>query len=101
MTWPAVFALAVGSVGLRLTGMFAIEPALERWPILRRVADVLPAAVVAAVVAQLSFVSAGTITIDARAAGIATAVVLVWRRAPLIVVVIAAAATTAAVRAVL
>lgn len=99
MTWTAVFALTAGSIGMRLIGMFAIGPVLERWPILRRVADVLPAAVVAAVIVQLSIVSAGRIVIDARAAGIAVAGLLVWRRAPLIVVAIAAAVTTAGVRA--
>lgn len=99
MTWPAVVALAIGTAGLRLTGMFAIGPLLDRWPALRRVADLIPAAVVAAVVVQLTLVSRGQLVIDARTAGIAVAGILVWRRAPLWVVVIAAAATTAAVRA--
>lgn len=100
MTWLIVFALAAGTAGLRLTGMFAVGPILERWPVLRRVADVLPAAVVAAVIVQLTFVSKGDITIDTRAVGIAVAGVLVWRKAPLWAVVLAAAAATAAARAV-
>jgi hypothetical protein len=38
--------------------------------------------------------------LDARAAGLAVALVAVWRRAPFIVVVVAAVAATAAVRAI-
>lgn len=99
MTWGVVIALTAGAAALRLAGMFALEPVLASRPILRRVADLIPAAVVAAVIVQLTIVSRGEIVVDTRAVGIVTAGIFVWRRAPLVVVVIAAAVATAAVRA--
>jgi hypothetical protein len=78
--------------------MFWAGPLLARRPLLARLADLLPAAVIAGVVAQLTFTTESRLVADARIAGLAVACLLVWRRAPLFVVVLAAAATTALVR---
>ncbi len=99
MSWTVIIALAVGVAAQRLIGMFLAGPLLARRPILARLADLLPAAVVAGVIVQLTVAEAGRLVLDARAAGLAMAGLLVWRRAPLGVVVIAAALVTAVVRA--
>ena len=95
----AIVALAVGAFGQRLAGAFLVGPLLTRRPVLTRAASLIPAAVVAAVIVQLTIARGRELVIDARLAGVAIAGVLVWRRAPFLVVVIAAAATTAAIRA--
>ncbi len=98
MSWWAIVAMAVGVSGQRLLGMFWAGPVLARRPRLSRLADLLPAAVIAGVIAQLTFVSDARLTLDARVVGLVVAGLMVWRRAPLTVVVIAAAAATALVR---
>ena len=99
MNWAVIIALSIGVAAQRLIGMFLAGPLLARRPALARLADLLPAAVVAGVIVQLTVADAGRLVVDARAAGLAVAGVLVWRRAPLAVVVIAAAVVTATVRA--
>jgi hypothetical protein len=96
----AIVALAVGAWGQRLAGAFLIGPLLTRRPILARAASLIPAAVVAAVIVQLTIAQGRDLVIDARLAGVAVAGVLVWRKAPFLVVVLAAAITTAALRSI-
>jgi hypothetical protein len=64
------------------------------------VADLIPVALLAALVAVQVFADGTSLTIDARAAGLAAAVVALILRAPFLVVVIVAAATAALVRVV-
>ncbi len=99
MTWTVIIALTIGVATQRLVGMFLAGPLLARRPVLARLADLLPAAVVAGVIVQLTVAEAGRLVLDARAAGLAVAGLLVWRRAPLGVVVVAAAVVTAVIRA--
>ncbi|MDH3294029.1 MAG: AzlD domain-containing protein [Acidimicrobiia bacterium] len=98
MSWWAIVALAVGVSGQRLIGMFWAGPLLARRPLLARLADLLPAAVIAGVIAQLAFTTNAQLALDARAAGLLAACVMVWRRASLFVVVFVAAGATALVR---
>ena len=100
MTWGVVLLLAAGVWGQRFLGMFVGGRLLARVPALGALATLIPAAVVMAVIVQLSVTSGRSIVGDARLAGMAVASVLVWRRAPFVVVVVAAAAVTALVRAV-
>ena len=67
-------------------------------PVVRRVADVIPVALLAALVSVQVFARGSHLTIDARAAGLAVAVVALLLRAPFLVVVIAAATTAALLR---
>ena len=99
MSVISIVALAVGAWGQRLAGAFLVGPLLSRRPVLARAASLIPAAVVTAVIVQLSIARGQDLVIDARLAGVAVAGVLVWRRAPFLIVVIAAAAVTAALRA--
>ena len=62
-------------------------------------AELIPAALLAALVALQTFAIGRSLHLDARAVGLAVAGVAVWRRAPFVVVIVAAAAATAAARA--
>ncbi len=98
MTWTIMALLAAGVWAQRLLGMFVGGRVLSRQPALGRLATLIPAAVVMAVIIQLTVASGTSLEIDARLVGMGVAGVLVWRRAPFVVVVIAAAAATALVR---
>jgi hypothetical protein len=69
------------------------------FPRLARLANLLPAALLASLVIVSAFSQQRSITIDARGAGLLAAMIALLRRAPFVVVVLVAAATTAAVRA--
>ena len=99
MTWLSIVALTVAVWGQRLLGAFVVGPVLSRRPAVARAMGLIPAAVVMAVIVQLSLATGKDLVIDARLAGVAVAAVLVWRRAPFIVVVLCAAAATALLRA--
>lgn len=99
MTVIAIVALVAGVWGQRLAGGFLVGPFLERRPNLTRAAKLIPAAVVMAVIVQLTVANGKTLVFDERLAGVAVAGVLVWRRAPFIAVVLSAAITTALLRA--
>lgn len=98
MSWSLVIVLSFGALAFKIAGLVVIgtrklPAALERCLVL------IPAALLAALVAKDTFSHAHSLGIDERTAGLVVAVVAVWRRAPLIVVVILAAATTAFLRA--
>lgn len=99
MTWTIVFVLAAGVWGQRFLGMYVGGPVVSRFPVLGKIATLIPAAVVMAVIVQLTLASGKSLVVDARLAGMVVAGVLVWRRAPFVVVVLAAAVATAALRA--
>lgn len=100
MTTLSIIALTIGVWGQRLIGGFLIGSSLERRPKLAKAAGLIPAAVVMAVIVQLTVANGRSLVIDERFAGVAVAGVLVWRRAPFLLVVLSAAATTALLRAV-
>jgi hypothetical protein len=99
MTWTIMLLLAGGVAAQRFAGMFLGGAVLVRFPSLARLATLIPAAVVTAVIVQLTLADGRTLTVDARAAGVGVAAILVWRRAPFVAVVTAAALVTATVRA--
>ena len=99
MSWWAIVGLGAAAYGLKALGLVVLGPrAVDGWAL--RLAALLPAALLPALVAVNTFAGERRIEIDARAAGLAVAVVATWRRAPFVVVVVAAAVTTALVRAV-
>jgi hypothetical protein len=101
MSWTLIFVLAAGVSLQRLFGMFAGGALLARVPVFARLATLIPAAVVAAVIVQLTFASGRTLQVDPRLAGMAVAGVLVWKKAPIVVVILGAAVVTALLRLVL
>ncbi|MFV0523167.1 MAG: AzlD domain-containing protein [Acidimicrobiales bacterium] len=100
MSWFVIVALAVGTAAQRLVGMFAAGAVIARHRGLTLLADLLPVAIIAAVIAQLSFTRGRSLVVDDRVVGLAVAGILVWRRAPLVVVVLASAGATALVRSI-
>ena len=98
MSWMLVLALGAGAYGFKVLGLIVIgdrtlPPALERC------LELIPAAMLAALIMLETFSSGQHLTIDARAVGVGAAVVVAWRRAPLIAVILTGAVVTAAVRA--
>ncbi len=98
MTWTIVVVLAAGVWAQRLLGMFVGARVLDRQPALGRLATLIPAAVVTAVIVQLTVATRTSLVVDARLVGMGVAGLLVWRRAPFVVVVVAAALATAVAR---
>jgi hypothetical protein len=95
--WTAIIITAIGAYLLKLAGLSIPGSVLEH-PLVHRVADLLPVALLAALVAVQVFSTGPALTVDARAAGLAVAVAALLLRAPFIVVVAAAALTAAVVR---
>jgi hypothetical protein len=99
MSWWAIAVLAAAAYAMKALGLVVLGPRAAGGPALRLVA-LLPAALLPALVAVNTFDGGRRLVLDARAAGLAVAIVAVWRRAPFLVVVLLAAAATALVRAV-
>lgn len=97
MSWIAILVLGAGSYLLKGTGPLLFG---ERAPAsLARIAGLVTPALLAGLIAVQTFGVERSLTVDARAAGLAVAGLAVWKRAPFVVVVVVAAAVTAALRA--
>ena len=97
MIWAAVGITAVGCYLLKLAGLSVPPRVLER-PLVERIADYIPVALLAALIAVQVFSRGHSITLDARALGLGVAVVLLVLRAPFLVVVFGAALAAAGFR---
>ena len=95
--WAAVLVTAVGCYLLKLAGL-SVPPRVLEHRTVAKVADLLPVALLAALVAVQTFSRGHQIVVDARALGLAAAVVLLLLRAPFLVVVFGAALVAAGVR---
>ena len=98
MIWTAVLLASVGCFALKLVGWSVPAHWLERER-LQRAAVLLPVPLLAALVVVQAFAGDRALVLDARAAGLAVALLLVLLRAPFLLVVVAAAATAALLRA--
>ncbi|MER5181902.1 AzlD domain-containing protein [Streptomyces sp. NPDC002896] len=95
--WIAIAATAVGCYAVKLIGLLVPAGALER-PVVRRLAALLPVALLAALTAQQTFADGRALVLDAKAAGLAAAALALLVRAPFLLVVGVAVVVTAAVR---
>jgi branched-subunit amino acid transport protein len=95
--WAAILATAAGCYLLKLAGLSVPQSVLER-PAVRRVADLLPVALLAALVGTQTFGDGPSVTVDARLAGVLAGVAALLLRASFIVVVAVAALTAALAR---
>ena len=95
--WTAVVVGSFGCYALKLVGL-SVPPHLLQHPRVQRIAELLPIALLAALIGTQTFAEGRHLTIDARAAGLVVAILLVWRRAPFLVVVFGAAVTAALLR---
>lgn len=96
--WVAVVLACLLAWLAKLAGYLVPERVLQV-PWVDRVVPLLTVALLSALVVTQGFLDAlGAPTLDARAAGIGVAVVLLLLRAPFLAVVVAAAATAALLR---
>ncbi|GAB7030593.1 AzlD domain-containing protein [Streptomyces sp. NPDC021749] len=96
--WIAIAATAVGCYLVKYLGLSAPAGVLEH-PLVKRLAALLPVALLAALTAQQTFSDGHHLMLDAKAAGVAAAAVALVLRAPFLLVVGVAVAVTAGVRA--
>ena len=95
--WVAVLLGALGCYATKLLGLSLPTRVLES-PRVERIGALLPIALLAALTATQTFTTAQRVTVDARTAGLAMALIAVLLRAPFLVVVAVAVGTTALLR---
>lgn len=95
--WATVLVSGAGCYLLKLAGL-SVPPRVLEHPLVERVADLIPVALLAALVAVQVVADGPHLVVDARVAGLAAAVVLLLLRAPFLVVVVGAALTAALLR---
>jgi branched-subunit amino acid transport protein len=97
--WAAVLATAAGCYVLKLTGLVIPQRLLSR-PLARRFAELVPIALLAALIAVQAVTSGRALQADpARLAGMGAAVAALLARAPFLAVIVTAAGTAALLRA--
>jgi branched-subunit amino acid transport protein len=97
MTWAPLLVACAACYAIKLAGLSLPQRFLEG-PRVQRIIQLLPVALLAALVATQTFATGRHLVLDVRAAALAVAVVAVLLRAPFLVVVIAGAATAALLR---
>jgi branched-subunit amino acid transport protein len=98
VSWAAILVLAGGTYALKSVGPFFLgDRALP--PLAARLSELLPAALLAALIAVNVAAGDRRVVLDARLAGFVAAVIAVRFRASFLVVVLAGCAATALARA--
>jgi branched-subunit amino acid transport protein len=98
-TWIAVLGTSAGCYLLKLAGLTVPQRVLAN-PRVRRFAELVPVALLAALVAVQTVTSGQALQLaPARLAGMAAAVIALLLRAPFLIVIIAAAGIAAAAHA--
>ena len=97
MSWTFVLSLAACAYGLKLLGAVIIGQR-EMPLVVQRCLLLIPAALLAGLIAKDTFTTGQNYAIDARAAGLAVAVLATWRKLPFVVVILAGVGTTAVIR---
>lgn len=92
-----MLAGSAGCYALKLIGLSVPRRALADQRV-RRIADLLPVALLATLIAIQTLTNGPRLGVDARAAGLAAALLAVLARAPFLVTVAVAVLTTALVR---
>lgn len=87
--WIVVIGAAVGTYLLKLAGL-SVPPGVLRRPLIRRAVELIPAALLSALVAVNAFTSEGDLVVDFRLAALAAAALALALRAPFIVVLVVA-----------
>jgi uncharacterized membrane protein len=86
--WIVVIAAAVGTYLLKLAGL-SVPPALLKRPLIGRCVELIPAALLAALVAN-ALTREGALTVDFRLAALVATGIALALRAPFIVVLLVA-----------
>jgi branched-subunit amino acid transport protein len=95
--WPAVFVGSAGCFLLKLLGLSLPRRALDNRQV-KRSAELLPVALLTALIATQTFTSGRHLQLDARVGGLLAAVIAVRLKAPFLVVVSLACLVTALIR---
>lgn len=95
--WTAVLLACAGCYLLKLAGLSLPERVLSH-PTVERVADLIPVALLSALVAVQVMADGTSLTVDARVLGLGFAVVALLLRMPFLVVVVGAAVVAALAR---
>lgn len=90
MTWVAIGIAVTGCYLLKLAGL-SVPPRVLENPLVERVADLLPVALLSALIGVQVLGSGPHLVLDARLIGLGVAFVALLLRAPFIVVVFSAA----------
>lgn len=96
-TWLGIVLTCVGCYALKLAGLSVPERVLEH-PTTRRAVDLIPVALLGALVAVQVLADGQRVAVDARLAALAVAAVLLVLRVPFLAVVGAAALSAALLR---
>lgn len=97
MTWGLVLGLATGAYLFKVLGLVVVgDRSLPA--VVERCLNLIPAALIAALIAKDTFSVGQHLQVDARLAGVTAAIIAAWRRAPVIVVIVTGAGVTALVR---
>ena len=89
--WVIVLAVGTATIAIKAAGPVLLGGRQLPAPVLSIVA-LLPAALLAALVAVLTFQADGALVVDARLIGVVVGAVAIWRRVPTLLVVILASA---------
>ena len=95
--WLVILGTAAGCYLVKLAGLSVPARVLDH-PRVERIADLLPVAMLAALIGVQVLADGPELTVDARLLGLGAAVVALLLRAPFIVVVVVAAGVAAAAR---
>ena len=95
--WTAILVASVGCYLLKLAGLSLPERVLNH-PTVERVADLIPVALLAALVAVQVFSDGPALALDARVLGLGFALVALLLRMPFLVVVVGASVVAALAR---
>lgn len=96
--WVLVLVTAVGCFALKLVG-YLIPPRVLDHPRVRRLVELMPVALLAALVVVEAVASGRHVDLDAaRLAGLGVGAIAVWRRAPFLAVIVLAGLTAALLR---
>ena len=97
MTWTMILLAGAGCYLIKLAGLSVPQKLLEH-PRVERVSELLPVALLAALIGVQVSAEGSALTLDARLLGLGAAVVALVLRAPFIIVVVVAAVSAALVR---
>ncbi len=97
MIWAGVLVASAACYALKLAGLSLPQRWLQE-PRVQRTVSLLPVALLAALIATLTFSTGHKLVLDVRAAALGVAAIAVLLRAPFLVVVASAAATAALLR---
>lgn len=96
--WLIVLCSGGGCYALKLAG-YLVPPRLLARPRLRDALELLPVALLSALIVVQTVASGSSYDVDGpRLAGVAVAAIAIWRRANFVVILVAAAVTAALLR---